>query len=889
MKRLAVLFTVALFFAAAHAASASAAEFGKFGVASVSAELSTYQAGAHPDFTTNIEMNTDPASETDETGLKEPYAFTRDITVTLPPGLLGNLNAVDTCSTVTFATALISEDAGCPFSSQVGVAVLHLYNFTNAFTVSIYNLETSDPDSVARLGFYVTSVPAFIDVRVRSEDSRDYGVTAQITGISSLSRLHSAKTTLWGVPGDTSHDTQRLTIIETADSKSSSPSRSFGRAPEPFLTNPTTCGEQLRVGFAADSYQEPGVLHKASAPLGEIGECAKLGFEPSFSLTPTNREAAAPSGADATLTIPQNEAVNGLATSQLRNTVVKLPQGVMIAAGAADGLEACSEAQVGYKVSPPPPAHCPEASKIASVEIDSPSLSRPVQGAVYQRTPEPGHLTRAWLVADELGVHVKLPGEFLLDPNTGRITSLFLETPQVPVRQFKLHFKGGARGVLATPNSCGTYQTEFDFSPWSGTADAVGKTPMTFDSHCNTGGFAPKLSAGTTNPAAGGFSSFVTNLTSEAGEQNLSGLSINLPEGVLAKLAGVGVCSEAQAVTASCPASSQVGTTTVATGPGPSPLWIPQPGKAPTAVYLAGPYKGGPYSLVVKTPAQAGPFDLGTVVVRAAIHVDPETAQVSVASDPLPQFLEGIPVTYRTIHVAVDRPSFTLNPTSCARMQVTGTASSASGGRAGLASPFQVGGCASLGFKPKLALRLNGGTKRSAHPALRATLTMPKRGANIARSVVALPHSEFLDQGHIRTICTRVQFAADRCPAASIYGHARAVTPLLDNPLEGPVYLRSSSNPLPDLVADLRGQIHVVLDGRIDSKNGGIRTTFAAVPDAPVSKFVLEMKGGTKGLLVNSTNLCAKPNRATVRFDGQNGKVADSRPVLANSCRKKKN
>jgi hypothetical protein len=278
---------------------------------------------------------------------------------------------------------------------------------------------------------------------------------------------------------------------------------------------------------------------------------------------------------------------------------------------------------------------------------------------------------------------------------------------------------------------------------------------------------------------------------------------------------------------------------------------------------------------------------LGTVVVRAAIHVDPETAQVSVTSDPLPQFLEGIPVTYRTVHVAINRPGFTLNPTSCARMQVTGTAKSISGGSTALSSPFQVGGCASLAFKPKLALRLKGGTRRSAHPALRAILTMPEGGANIASTSVTLPHSEFLENAHIKTICTRVQFAANNCPAGAIYGRARAVTPLLDKPLEGPVYLRSSSHELPDLVADLNGQIHVILDGRIDSVNGGIRTTFETVPDAPVSKFVLEMQGGKKGLLVNSTNLCAKANRATVLFDGQNGKVANSKPALANSCRKK--
>lgn len=878
------LIAFALLFLGAFTRSATAAECEPaakcFGIASVSAELSSNHAGAHPDFITNIEMKTDPTSPTDPTGLKAPYGQVKDITVTLPPGLLGNLNAADTCSTAQFVTALSSHE-GCSFGSQVGVAVLHVYDFNNAFTVSIFNLETSGTDDVARLGFYVLSVPAFIEVHVRSED--DYGVTAEVTGISSIAQLVSAKTTLWGVPADHSHDTQRLTP-EESQSGSSSPPRSSGRAPAPFMTNPTTCGEPLEVSFSADSYQEVGKPDQMSTSLGKITECGKLEFKPTFSLIPTTREAAAPSGADAFLDIPQNEAVNGLATSQLRNTVVKLPQGLTIAAGAADGLEACSAVEVGYKVSPPAAANCPEASKVATAEIDSPALARPIKGAVYQRTPEPGHITRAWLVADELGVHVKLPGEFVLDPDTGRITSLFLETPQVPVRQFKLHFKGGARGVLATPDLCGTYQTEYDFNPWSEAANVTGKTPMTFDQHCNGGGFNPKLSAGTVSSSAAGFSSFVTDLTQESGEQNLAGLSIDLPQGVLAKLAGVGVCSDAAAASGDCPAPSQIGTTAVATGPGPSPLWIPQPGKAPTAVYLAGPYKGGPYSIVVKTPAQAGPFDLGTVVVRAAIRVDPETAQVSVASDPLPQFLEGIPVDYRAIHVAVDRREFTLNPTSCDPMEVTGSARSALGATAPLSSRFQAANCATLGFRPKLSLKLTGGTGRNDNPALRATLTMPKRGANIARAQVALPHSEFLDQAHIRTICTRVQFAADACPGGAVYGWARAVTPLLDQSLEGPVYLRSSNNLLPDLVADLRGQIHIVLVGRIDSIGGGIRTTFSQVPDAPVSKFVLSMQGGRKGLLVNSRNLCTSVNRAVVKMDGQNGKVRDFKPALRTGC-----
>ena len=294
-------------------------------------------------------------------------------------------------------------------------------------------------------------------------------------------------------------------------------------------------------------------------------------------------------------------------------------------------------------------------------------------------------------------------------------------------------------------------------------------------------------------------------------------------------------------------------------------------------------------SVAVITPAVAGPFDLGTVVVRNALYVDPETAQGRVVSDPFPKMLDGIPLKLRSIAVRLDRPSFTLNPTNCSAMAVNATITSTDGASSSPTVPFQVGGCKALGFKPDLKLSLKGGTKRSGHPALKAVLNYPKGNyANIAKAVVSLPHSEFLAQNHIKTICTRVQFAADQCPAGSIYGYVTATTPLLEKPLEGPLYLRSSSHPLPDLVAALHGQIDVDLVGRIDSKNGGIRTTFDAVPDAPVSKFVLTMQGGKKGLLENSKNLCASVNKADVKFTAQNGKTSNSTPVLTNSCKKAK-
>jgi hypothetical protein len=377
-----------------------------------------------------------------------------------------------------------------------------------------------------------------------------------------------------------------------------------------------------------------------------------------------------------------------------------------------------------------------------------------------------------------------------------------------------------------------------------------------------------------------------------------------LPPGLVGKLAGIPYCPQSAIVQAegrshpgdgaveqaspSCPAASRVGSVRVGAGVGPSPFFVPG------NVYLAGPYKGAPLSLAIVTPAVAGPFDLGVVVVRAALVVNPETTQITARSDPLPTILQGIPLDVRSVALKMDRQGFTLNPTNCSAMTLSGTATSTGGQGAALASPFQVGGCKGLDFAPKLSLRVFGKTNRNAKPRLRAVLEMKRGEANIRRAQVNLPHSEFLEQGHLKDICTRVQFNAggghgEQCPKSSIYGQAKAITPLLDQPLSGNVYLRSSSHKLPDLVAALNGQIDVELDGKTDSgPNQGLRNTFEVVPDAPVSKFILELKGGKKGLLVNSENLCAPGAKTTAiaHFVGQNGKVSNFKPKVANQCAK---
>jgi hypothetical protein len=514
----------------------------------------------------------------------------------------------------------------------------------------------------------------------------------------------------------------------------------------------------------------------------------------------------------------------------------------------------------------------------------------------------------------KLGIFIKLPGRVQPDPATGQLTTTFGEPgeqlPQLPFSQFRLHFQEGNRAPLVTPATCGEFATEAVLYPYAeGVPPAHRSAAFEIDSGA---GDSPCVSsesrlpagvafgAGTLEPKAGSYSPFVLHLTRQDGTQQLSSISTTLPKGLIGKLAGIPYCSEAQIGVAasrsgegqgaaelaspSCPAASEVGTVTAGAGAGSEPLYVSG------RVYLAGPYKGAPLSLEIVTPAIAGPFDLGVIAVRAAINVDPLTAQVTAVSDPIPRILHGLPLDVRSVEINMNRPNFTVNPTSCEPQAITGSAVSTLGAVTGLSQYFQASDCGSLKFNPGLKLRLKGSTKRSGHPALKAVVTYPSGAyANIARAQVGLPRAEFLDQGNLDKVCTQPELKAGQCPASSIYGRAKAWTPILESPLEGPVYLGVGFGyKLPALVADLNGQIHIMLVGKVDTtKHHGIRSTFESVPDAPVSRFVLEMKGGKKyGLLENSEGLCRKPQRASARLIAQNGQSAQLHPGIQVDCRK---
>jgi hypothetical protein len=852
-----------------------------FGTIPVYDELGTFtrQAGSHPDFSFSFLLPTGPNG---------PPEGAHAVDLDLPPGLIGNPNAVTECDAQDFATPGNAGVPHCPLSSQVGVADVGLTNGGTAIAhnlVGIFNLKHG-PDVPARFGFNYLGTVAIIEGRVRPGD---YGISAGSASISQALIVQSVKTTFWGVPADPSHDSYRGGLPDPVNGPAPSLK---GVTPAPFMSAPTSCTESP-VSFTArgDSWEHRGAFDTRTVTTDPDGTplvfegCERLPFAPTIDVSPSSRAADSPTGLSVDLELPQSSDPNGLATSHLRDVKMTLPKGMSVSSSSASGLGACSLAQIGLdSISAP---SCPSSSKIGTVRLDTPVLAEQLQGDVIlaKQSENPfDSLLAMYIAIKGPGFYIKLPGKIEADPNTGQLTVTFDDNPQLPFERLQLDLNNGPRAPLTTPAQCGTYAVQTELTPWSGTDPVVLSSPLTINQGCATGGFSPKLSAGTVDSSAGGFSPFLLQITREDGESNLSRIQATLPEGLLAKLAGVPLCGDAQAASGACPAASQVGKVVVGAGAGSQPLYVPEPGKAPTAAYLAGPYKGAPYSLVVKVPAQAGPFDLGTVTVRNALNVDPVTTQVTASSDPLPQILQGIPIAYRDVRVEVNRPQFTLNPTSCAAQKVTSTLTSATGQTANPSSSFQASGCKELGFAPKLSLKVKGGTKRGKYPALTATLKANKGEANIAKAAVTLPHSEFLAQEHIGTVCTRVQYAADSCPKASVYGKATATTPLLDKPLSGLVYLRSSSHPLPDLVMALKGAIDVDLVGRIDSVNGGIRTTFDSVPDAPVTKFTLKMAGGKKGLLVNSRNLCAGANKATVELEGQNGKSADQSPVVGNSC-----
>jgi hypothetical protein len=882
------------------------------------------QAGSHP-----FQLTTTTLLE-NNFNLSKPPGMAKDLDFQLPPGLLGNPTPFPQCSEAQF-NKIFEGINECPDDTAVGVAAIEVKGKTAAshstLPFPVFNLAPSHGEP-ARFGFLVLEAPVYLDTSVRT--GGDYGVTVSADNVNQEATLLASRVSFWGVPGAASHNSSRgWSCIDDGALESEAERAGLGsckpslqESPPPLLSMPTSCTGPAQSTLDADSWQQEGVFksYELASPMPGLDGCNRLSFSPEINVAPDLAEASSASGLTVGIHVPQGLVTNAeaLAESTVKDTTVELPQGVTINPGGGDGLEACSEGQIGYlghesaaevasEAFSPTLASpfCPEASKVGTVKITTPLLPNPLTGAVYLASPAPNGeagqnpfktLLAMYIVAEDpvSGTLVKLPGRVELNQSTGQLISTFEDTPQLPFEDLTLHFFGGSRAPLATPGLCGSYTTKAIFTPWSGNPPveststfAIASGPSGSPCPSDPRPFTPEFTAGTTNNQAGGYSELRTTMGRPDADQALGGISIVLPEGLTGSLSKVKLCGEPQAAEGTCGPENLVGHTVVTAGLGSSPVVVKRPGN----VYITGPYNGhgactvgeagcAPFGLSIANPAEAGPFDLekGTpcdcIVVRAKVEINPLTSQLTISSGALPSMLKGIPLDLQHIQVAVSRPEFIVNPTSCAHMKIEGSISGAEGGSAPISEPFQAANCASLAFKPGFEASASGHTSKRNGASLHVRLTYPKEGAgkdsNIRDVKVELPMQLPSRLETLQKACLAEVFDANpaRCPAESMVGAAKAITPILPVPLAGPAYFVSYGGAkFPELVVVLQGDgVTIDLHGEtfISEKTSVTSSTFKTVPDDPVESFELTLPEGKYSALGASANLCRAGKTVTV-------------------------
>jgi hypothetical protein len=878
-----------------------------FGVApgSVVMGTSSRQAGAHPDVTISYELATG--------GIEQPAGNPKDVRGDLPPGLVGNTVGVPRCE------AVRAQAGECPRDTIVGVAsvqiktlIPELFHEPRLLIEPVFNIQPSPGEPAAFL-FPVIFIPVRLDTSLLSDGNNAVRVTA--SDVSEADPILATAVTIWGVPADHegpgSIKIERENVGELAGGLGS-PVANVSRVP--LLTNPTQCSTQLTGRLELDEWGEPGVFSGESASLGTMTGCSALTFSASMSMLPDTLEAGAPAGYDFKLHVPQTSDPDAVSQPNVKKVVTALPMGTVISPSAAVGLKSCSDDQFFGPPSerglqqPAQPGDCPRDSQVGTVEIRTPALPLPLTGDVYLAGPdcEPcspgdaqdGKMIRLFVqVVGEgrSGIVVKLEGHASLNQQTGQLTATFDNDPQLPFSDLKLTLAGGSRATLANSRVCGPVSTSLDMVPWSNpfTTDVSAISSFEINQDCITPKFDPSFVAGTTNIQAGEYSPFTLSFGRSDADEFLNGLQMQMPEGLTGSLTGVPLCKEPEASLGTCGAGSLIGHTQVLTGPGQTPFLV-----TGGQVFLTEGYKGAPFGLSIVVPAKAGPFTLtgttgtGTVVVRAAINIDPHTTALTVTSDPLPTALDGIPLQLKVVNVTIDRPGFTLNPTSCAKTAITGTLSSKESGGAHVSSPFQVTNCAGLGFKPRFKVSTSGKTSRASGASLDAKLSYPTgaKYANIAKVKVDLPKQLPSRLTTLQKACPAATFNANpaSCPKDSIVGIAKATTPILPVPLTGPAYFVShGGEAFPNLIVILQGYgVRVDLVGDTFINKAGITSsTFNQVPDVPVATFELYLPQGRDSALAANGNLCKSTLKMPTSFIAQNGaSIHQTTPITVTGC-----
>jgi hypothetical protein len=876
------------------------------------------QAGSHPfQLTTTLTLNQRMFDNPFRSQYQPvPAETTKDLEFKLPPGLIGNPTPFAQCSLSQFLKieGFVNE---CADDTALGVAVVTIgvpgfFPFTTV-TVPLFNL-TPSVGEPARFAFEVLGLPVYLDTSVRT--GGDYGVTVSVKNVTQAAIFVGSRVTFWGVPGDPRHDNARGWSCIADDtwqpfsSKVPPCAPSAERLPPPFLELPTSCTGPLHTTVEADSWQREGAFISSDpfVALPTLDGCNELPFGPTINVSPDGQAGSTPTGLTVGIHVPQDVSLDaeGLGEADVRNTTVALPAGVALNPAAADGLLSCSEAQIALEVHAVPA--CPEASKVATVEIKSPLLPNALVGEAYlasQNANPFGSLVALYIVAQDpvSGTLVKVAGEVKPDPVTGQLVSTFKDTPQLPFEDLRLHFFGGSRAPLSTPALCGSYTTQASIAPWSGNSPAEPSSELQIVSGPNGSAcmsplpFSPSLTAGTTSIQAGGFSPFTMTMSRPDGSQNLQAIKLKMPPGLLGTLASVKLCPEAQANAGTCGPESLIGHTTVSVGVGGNPYSV-----TGGEVFITEGYEGAPYGLSIVNPAKAGPFDLGKVIVRAKIEVDPISAVLTVTTDTtgpykIPTILDGIPLQIQHVNVSIDRPGFTFNPTNCSPLAITGSLTSDQGSVSNLHVPFQITNCAVLAFKPKLTAKTNSRTSRAAGASLSVKLTYPAGpyDANISKVKVDLPKQLPSRLTTLQQACPAATFDANpaACPPASIVGHATASTPVMPVPLTGPAYFVShGGEQFPDLIIVLQGYgatVHLIGSTFID-KAGITSSTFKTIPDVPVGTFEMTLPQGKYSALAANGNLCTtKKLTMPTSFVAQNGAVIHTTtPIVPTGCSKHK-
>jgi hypothetical protein len=907
------------------------------------------QAGSHPfQLTSTITLNQflEGRGAGGQGGLLPvPAKLTKDLHFDLPPGLIGNPTPFSQCT----VKQILSYEHGidgtlCPVQTVIGVARVTVSEPAilgeKTIVLPLFNIEPSVGEP-ARFAFRVFNTPVYLDTAVRT--GGDYGVTVDVNNIAQVAGFIKSEVTFWGVPGSASHDEQRgENCLRDTRNENIGPCTPLGaHNPPPLIALPTSCTGPLQTSVEADSWANEGsfVSSPATVPLPALDGCNRLPFEPSISLTPDGQAGSTPTGLAVTVHVPQTVSLNpeGLAEADVKNTTVTLPEGVAINPAGADGLQACGEEGIALHSAEPPT--CPEASKIGTVKIKTPLLPNPLEGEAYlaeQNTNPFGSLVAIYVFAEDpiSGSRVKVAGEVVPNPVTGQLVSTFKNTPQLPFETFELHFFGGDRAPLATPARCGAYTTTAAVEPWTETGE-VGSSSM-FDITSGPSSFSepqgrpcpgaslpfdPSLTGGATNVNAGAFSPFTLTLTRKDGEQNMQSVEAHLPPGVSGILSNIELCPEPQANLGECPAGSLIGETTVAVGVGGDPFTVGG-GK----FYLTGPYNGtgsctagtpgcAPFGITFEVPAKAGPFDLkrntqnpagedpcDCVIVRGKIEINPTTSAITITSDPpgspyaIPTSIEGIPLEIQHVNAITTRSDFQFNPTNCSKMEATGTAHSSENTAYTISVPFQVTNCAILKFKPTLSVSTSAKPSRANGESLSVKLAYPNAPfgsqANVAKVKVELPKQLPSRLTTLQKACTAATFEANpaRCPAASIVGHAKAITPVTPVPLEGPAYFVShGGEAFPSLVLVLQGyNVTIDLVGSTFINKAGITSsTFKTVPDQPVQSFELTLPQGPYSALAAHGNLCKDKLSMPTEFVAQNGaEIHETTKIAVTGCPK---